>query len=192
MNEVLDAIRSRRTVRNYCDSSINREQLEIIIEAGNNAPSPHNVKPWYIVGILKKQIIKQIVETYSRLIYPKHPEVAIHKRVLRCIEKSGALIMVFLPNWRKELFPKANVLYWSDLQLSIGASVQNMLLAGHSIGVGLAWLNMPVEDGFCESFSTVLNIDGKLMSFLTVGVQYSKRQMLPPKYNDEKTMLLIT
>ncbi len=191
--DFLNMVKRRRTIRNYSGKGISEQQLRYIIEAGNTAPSPHNVRPWYIVGMGNLIKIQQLADRYlSQISYTDtDTDIHMHKRVINSIRQSGAVIGVFLPNWRKEIYPEAGILVWEDVLQVIGAVVQNMLLAGHSLGLGMAWLNQPVEDRFLNLFSKEFDIDGRLMAFATIGHPLVQRHMIPPRYNDEETVKII-
>ncbi len=55
---MLDAIKHRRSIRQYQDKDISGQDLEEIIEAATMAPSPFNLQPWkfYIVKDKEKKI----------------------------------------------------------------------------------------------------------------------------------------
>lgn len=55
MNEVLKAIRNRRSVRTYLPTQIKQEDLDLIIESGIYAPSGHNDQPWHFTVIQNKE-----------------------------------------------------------------------------------------------------------------------------------------
>jgi nitroreductase len=45
MNEVMKAIKARRSVRSYETTAVPRDLLQAVIEAGNEAPSAMNSQP---------------------------------------------------------------------------------------------------------------------------------------------------
>ena len=47
MNEVLKAIKSRRSVRAYTEQQISQEDLNTILEAATYAPSGMNYQTWH-------------------------------------------------------------------------------------------------------------------------------------------------
>jgi nitroreductase len=47
MNEVLKAIKSRRSVRAYTEQQISQEDLNAILEAATYAPSGMNYQTWH-------------------------------------------------------------------------------------------------------------------------------------------------
>ena len=52
--EVLDAIRTRRSIRKYKSEPIPEEKLRTILEAARLAPSAANRQPWRFIVIQNK------------------------------------------------------------------------------------------------------------------------------------------
>jgi len=57
MNEVLKAIKNRRTIRRFKPNPIDEEMLQMILEAGRWAPSFSNLQPWRFI-VIKDQGLK--------------------------------------------------------------------------------------------------------------------------------------
>ena len=51
MNPVIEAIKSRRSVRSYKATSVRKETIEAIIDAGNWAPTGNNRQCWRFVVV---------------------------------------------------------------------------------------------------------------------------------------------
>lgn len=114
---VLDAIRNRRSVRQYLDEPITDEQAQTILEAGRWAPSGLNNQPWRFV-LVRDSAVKA--------------EVAEQTRYREIVRNAPLIIAVFLDH-------EASYDRVKDCQ-AVGACVQNMLLATHALGLGGVWL----------------------------------------------------
>ncbi len=68
MNEVLKAIKSRRSIRKYRSEQIKQEELEMIIEAGIYAPSGHNLQPWRFTVVQDRKVIEHINDISKKLM----------------------------------------------------------------------------------------------------------------------------
>ena len=68
MNEVLNTIRNRRSVRTYLPTQIKQEDLDLIIESGIYAPSGHNDQPWHFTVIQNREIIQHISDRSKELM----------------------------------------------------------------------------------------------------------------------------
>ncbi len=115
--ETIEAIKTRRSVREFIDNDIDDKALEEIIDAGRWAPSGHNNQAWRFIIIRDRSTKEEIrrLTHYSTII-----------------KNAPVLIAVFLD--RNDMYDRTK-----DVQ-SVGASIQNMLLAIHSMGLGAVWL----------------------------------------------------
>jgi nitroreductase len=65
MNEVLNAIKNRRTIRRFKSTPIDEEKLLTILEAGRWAPSFSNLQPWRFI-VIKDQSLKNAIDKAAR------------------------------------------------------------------------------------------------------------------------------
>lgn len=115
--ETIDAIRSRRSVREFTDKDLSDEDLEKVLDAGRWAPSGLNNQSWRFIVVRGRETREAI----SKLT-----------RYGSIILRAPVSVAVFLD--RDHMYD-----YTKDVQ-SIGACIQNMLLAVHSMGLGAVWL----------------------------------------------------
>ena len=115
--QVLELIKTRRSVRKFSDRPVDDELVDMILEAGRWAPSGTNNQPWRFV-VVRDPGLKQRVA-----------ELTKYRRV---IEGAALIIPVFIhkPSMYSEV---------KDRQ-SLGACLQNMLLMAHGLGLGAVWL----------------------------------------------------
>ena len=110
---VLDAILSRRSIRQYTDDPVEEEDVRTILEAARWAPSGLNNQPWRFVVVRNPEVKNQIAE---------------QTRYREIIRNAPIAIAVFLDN--EDSYDRVK-----DCQ-AIGASLQNMWLAIHVLGLG--------------------------------------------------------
>ncbi|HEY9205912.1 MAG TPA: nitroreductase family protein [Candidatus Methanoperedens sp.] len=115
--ETIEAIKTRRSIRGFTDENVDDKSIEQILDAGRWAPSGLNNQAW-------RFIVVRSADTKTAL--SKLTEYG------PTIRNAPVLIVVFLD--KNQMYH-----YVKDVQ-SIGASVQNMLLAIHSMGLGGVWL----------------------------------------------------
>lgn len=133
MNDVLETIKSRRSIRKYRSEQIKQEELDIILEAGIYAPSGHNDQPWHFTVIQNKKLIDQMdIETKKNMA----------KAPVDWVENMGK-------NEKYVLFHNApTVIVVSGRKDAItplidsSAAVQNMLLAAKSLNIGSCWIGL--------------------------------------------------
>lgn len=108
--EALEAIRRRRSVREYTGDSVPRQDLETIVDAGRLAPSGNNRQPWEFVVVTDREMLNELKEAAGWL------------------EKAGAVIGVVMD-------PASR--WWVE---DGAAAVENMLIASTALGYGSCWL----------------------------------------------------
>ncbi len=117
MNEVLRAIRERRSIRVFRPDPIEPEKLEAILEAARWAPSGRNTQPWRLVVVESKEKREELGRVVTQMDMVRTAPVTL--AILR--DKDAGYDEI------------------KDAQ-AIGACAQNILLAAHSLGLGACWL----------------------------------------------------
>ena len=130
--ELLEGIYTRRSIRQYTGQPVLREQLLEIIKAGTWAPSGMNNQPWRFV-IVQGDEVKSDLAKQTKYHF--------------IIERAAACIAVFVD--RSAMYNDVK-----DHQ-SMGACIQNMLLAAHGLGLGAVWLGEILKnaDAVRDSFA---------------------------------------
>lgn len=184
-----DVIYTRRSIRKYKEEPIPHVVIEQIIDAGRVAPSAKNRQPWkYLVyGGREKEklldIMKKGIETEE--ISPRLPlsasGISDAKNTLRIMENAPIVIMVLNTNGKSpfsqlnadERFTEIN-----DL-LSIGASIENMLLKAEELNVGTLWIG-----NTCFAYQELMEyigLDGELTGAIALGYKAEEPGMRPRK-----------
>src|SRR4030043_1490104 len=117
MNDVLKAIKSRRTLRRFKPNPIDAEMLQSILEAGRWAPSLSNLQPWKFI-VIKDQGLKNALDKAAR-------ESVLHLG----IHEAPSVILVCVDR-------RIDPLHAIETG---AAATQNMTLAGNSLGLGAGW-----------------------------------------------------
>jgi len=118
MEPVLSAIKSRRSIRAYQPDLVPLDDIMTLLDAARWAPSGKNGQPWRFAVIQEDQQLKSRIANLTA--YRKW------------VDQAPCLVVVFLDK---------SLMY--DRQkdtLAIGASIQNLLLAAQSRGLGTCWL----------------------------------------------------
>ncbi len=122
--ELLEAIFSRRSIRQYQDKPVSATMVRTILGAAMMAPSAGNVQPWQFVVVDDREKLRQVKDV--------HPYVGMAAQAPLGILVCGAL--------RLEKFPG----FWVQ---DCSAAMQNLLLAAHDQGLGAVWTGVyPVEE----------------------------------------------
>jgi nitroreductase len=147
MNQaVLEAIRKRRSIREYTGATIKAEQLRAIVEAGMWAPSGLNNQPWRFVTI-RDAAVRELVAQQTH-----------YGHIVRA---AGALIAVYLD--KDAMYDDVK-----DHQ-SAGACIQNMLLAAEALELGAVWLGQILKNKAAVNRILDLGDNLDLMAVIALG-----------------------
>lgn len=157
-SEVIDAILKRRSVREFTESPVSTEDINIILNAGRWAPSGLNNQPWRFIVIRKKDTIMQVSECthYTKVVV-------------------GAPLLIAVYLDRDNSYN-----YIKDVQ-AVGAAIQNMLLTVCELDLGAVWLGEILKKG--EKVNSILECPEsfELMAVLAIGEPVPKERTSPRK-----------
>lgn len=190
---------SRRSIRKFSQHQIPKEDLEYFIQSAVTAPSGCNSQCWRFIVIENKEVINRIKEAVEKkvevvlqnAIPPVTSDYLLSKKkaatffinapvvIAVFMTKSKYYDQMMISALQSQGFDDKQImdLYGHYDLLSVGAAVQNMLLAISEKGYGACWMNEPVIAG--EAINQILNIpiDERLISLVPVGVSgYTPRE----------------
>ena len=179
INETLDSIARRRSVRLFTDQPVSHEDLLTILAAANQAPSAHNQQSWRFTVVRadgKKAELAQLVGDHAAR-FPR-PSSTLLRMAARSIASAPVVIGVAntgeLIRHGQDLFQvdkKAAGGFFRTMEIqSSAAAVENLLLAATSLGIGSVWLGIlflmkrEVREFLGEA-------DGEFMAVVALGYQ---------------------
>jgi len=127
--EFSEVVHERRSVRHYSDTPVNREEIELILQAGIAAPSAGNVQPWRFVVVETEEARTRLASALDQ----------------RWAAQASVVIVVCVdPRPCKSRYGDRGALLYS-IQDS-AAATQNMLLAAVDRGLASCWVGAFDED----------------------------------------------
>ena len=147
-NDLLNFIKSRRSVRNFVYKKIDNQTIKEIVDCGRWAPSGRNSQPWKVCIV-------------------SHPTV---KRMISENSKYGGIIESAYLNYVVFLDLERGYDRVKDI-LAVGAFIQNMLLAIHAKGLGAVWIGEILKNK--EKINEIFKLSPEnyeLMGVLTIGL----------------------
>ena len=163
--DIIDIIKSRRSVRKFTTDPVPEDLIEKILEAGRWAPSGLNNQPWRFAVItaadLKQEISK--LTNYAKVVLA-----------------AQVLIAVFLDtetSYHRE----------KDIQ-GIGACLENMLLEAHSLGLGAVWLGEIIKSS--EQIKSLLDVGKKLDLMAVVALGHPDEKPRQIQRKDLKDLII--
>lgn len=145
--EVMQAILTRRSIRKFSGEPLPEETLQILLEAGFAAPSASNRRPQHFVIIRDEQKLQQI------------PRV---QPFTRWLPQAGCAIVVCGDLRRQPLK--------GFLAQDCAASIQNMLLAAHGLGLGAVWGGLYPVKAFTRGIRRLLHLPPWMIPVGLIGV----------------------
>jgi nitroreductase len=140
----LEAIAARRSIRRFKPDPIPEETLTQILTAGSLAPSGKNRQPWRFVVVKEDQrpeMLRILQEGINRTV-AKGEDPGSSEWTAHVMEQAPVTVFVFNPDgiypWLAHSIDQ-NFTEVVDTQ-SIGAAIQNMLLAALDLGIGSLWI----------------------------------------------------
>lgn len=138
MNDIIEIIKSRRSIRKYLDKPLSKETIEALIEAAKYAPSGMNHQPWGFIVIQDKNLIKELSDRsipYINKLIEQDRKLIRYKKRMRVKDFSifyhaPCVIIVF---GKKESFS-----YENDCSMA----AQNIMLTACSMNIGSCWVGM--------------------------------------------------
>ncbi len=139
--EALEAIFTRRSVRQYTDEPVSNREIETILRAAMQSPSAVNMQPWHFVVIDDRALLDRIpyFHPYSSFL------------------RGAPLAIVVCGDLERD---KLDASFWIQ---GCSAATQNLLLAAHAIGLGAVWLGVYPRKERIEGLRRLLQLPDNLV-----------------------------
>jgi nitroreductase len=145
MDERLNIIFSRRSIRQYTDEPLGDADITSLLEAGMAAPSASNQKPWHLVTVTDRDKLRALAESHP------HGKMLAHaaRAVVVCGDPS-------ISRW------------WVQ---DCSAATENILIAAVGLGLGAVWLGCHGRPEREQAARSILGIpdDIAVLSLISVG-----------------------
>lgn len=119
MNETIDTILRRRSIRSYKSQQISDKELDLILQTAEYAPSAMNQQSWKFVAVQNKNIMDKIITLGKKALNSERNP----------FYDAPTVILVFAE--------KDNIAPVCDASLAL----ENMFLAAASLGLGSCWIH---------------------------------------------------
>jgi F420 biosynthesis protein FbiB-like protein len=140
----LDAIAARRSIRRYKDTPIPDEALQAILTAATQAPSAKNRQPWRFVVVMgdSRAEMVQVMRQGIAKAKAEGEDPGSSEWSADLMEQAPVTVFVFNPDGLHPWLTRSIDQMFRDVLniQSIGAAIQNMLLAALDLGIGSVWI----------------------------------------------------
>jgi len=146
--DAIEAIKTRRSIREYKDKPIPKDILEKIVDAARFAPTARNVQPWEFIVITKPETLKKIAELAENG---------------RFVAGARTCIAVFCTDTKYYLEDGC-------------AATENILFAATAQGIASCWVAGDKKP-YCTQINNLLNVPNtlKLVSLIALGYPTSEK-----------------
>ena len=159
----MNEIEKRRSIRRYKSDAVAWQTITEIVDAARLAPSAKNRQPWKFIVFTGKQK-DRLLDTMNTGIENTEKALAQTggdasglpdaKNTLRIMRQAPVTIIVMNPGGSSPYEPADTDTRTTEIcdTLSIGAAVQNLLLAAQEKGLGTLWIanTLYAYDELCE------------------------------------------
>lgn len=140
----LDSIAARRSIRNFKDTPIPDEILQTILQAATQAPSAKNRQPWQftiVQGDKRKEMVQVMRQGIER-VKARGEDAGSSEGSAQVMEQAPVTIFVSNPQGLRPWQEHSVDQMFDDVVniQSIGAAIENMLLAALDLGLGSLWI----------------------------------------------------
>ena len=157
--EAIEAIKKRRSCREFAGDAVNSNVIEELVECGRLAPSGRGEQPWEFVVVTDSSLRERIaaLASYGRFIGQAPVCIAV--------------------------FCKATTYYLEDG----AAATENILLAANGLGLGSVWCGVyPVPERVAEARS-ILGIPEEVVPFCYIAIGDPAEEKPPrTQYDDAR------
>ena len=167
--KVMEAILKRRSIRQFTNQPIAKDDLTTLLRAAMMAPTARNCQEWEFVVVRDKNTFKEMMHV--------HPYA-------KMLEQAACAIIV-CGNTQREHAPG----YW---MADCGAATHNILLAATSLGIGSVWLGVYPNEERMNGLAQILGLPDyvKPLNIIALGYPAEKKEDLdrfdPAKIHVEK------
>jgi nitroreductase len=171
--DILEAIRTRRSVRRFTDKPVEEDKLEALLEAARQAPSWANLQCWRFVVVKDRSVKEKISElSYVESFFaPKGYKTNPAKKGLA--EAPVIIVACADPSQSGNIWGQSY--YMTDL----GIATQNIMLTARALGLGTVFVGVFDE----EKIRSILSIppDIRVVGLFPVGYPLEEKASGPAR-----------
>jgi nitroreductase len=164
MDNVLDLIMRRRSIRQYTDQPVARELVTQLLQAAMAAPSAANGRPWEFVAVTDAVVLAEL-----------RANVAGHYNGQAAIVVCANLALASSP---------ASERFW---QQDLAAATENILLAATGLRLGAVWTGGYPAQERMDVLRSTLGIPENVYPMCMIWIGYPAEEKSPrTQYDDER------
>jgi nitroreductase len=154
--DILEFLRSRRSVRRFDDRFISEDVVTALLEAGRLAPSRANSQPWQFIVVREQATKEALAVAYNQATVSEAPLLIVVLGVVdpRASVPDRTAELVEAGAFGDDVKEQADHVLdgWELTELTVDAALNSsiaatqIMLAAHRMGLGCCWVKL-AEDG---------------------------------------------
>lgn len=176
-------LRGRRSVRAFRPDPVPRALIERVLDASRWAPSPHGRMPWRFAVITRPEVKERLADAMGdtwqqTLAMDNEPPEVVARRLANSharIRSAPAIVLVCLYTVDLDHYPDPDrqIAETTMAIQSLGAAVQNLLLAAYRLGLDGGWMCAPL---FCpDTVRAALDLPPALVPHALLPLGYAAK-----------------
>ncbi len=166
MNQKLDFIFTRRSIRKYEDREVSDEMIQDLLEAGMAAPSAVARDPWHFIVLKDRTTINKLADALP------------HGQMLR--QATAAFVVC-------GDITQAHCELESYMLQDLSAAVENILLAANVLGLGTCWLGVHPRPERMEGIKALFKLPDHIIPMCGIAIGWPKDRPEPrTRFNPDK------
>ena len=157
MNQELQFIFSRRSIRKYRDREVPDRMITDLLEAGMAAPSAVKKDPWHFIVIRQRQTLDKMVAFM--------PNAQMLKQATGAFVVCGDI-------------DRAHDQQESYMLQDLSAAVENILLAANTMGLGTCWLGVHPRPDRMDNIRTLFKLPDNIIPMCSIAIGWPAEE--PP------------
>lgn len=182
MKNILQIIKTRRSVRKYRNSQIKDSELDAIIQAGRYAPSGGNNQKCHLLVVQNKEVLDKLKALACQEFSEMELAEDTYKSLAGAIKASkkgnydftyGAPTIIIVANEKK----------YGNAMADSACLLENMMIAAHALSLGTCWLNQLhwlTENSSMRTYLEALGMTDKEFIYGALAIGYADIPQQPP------------
>jgi nitroreductase len=164
--ETMEAIYTRRSIREYSSQAVPDELVQELLEAAMQAPSAGNQQPWHFIILTERKRLDALADVlpFGKMLHTAPFGIVV------CADME-------LEKYRG---------FWVQ---DCSNATMNLLLAAHDRGLGAVWVGVYPVEGRVASLKKVLELPEQVVPLCVVSLGYPAAKSEPPARRYDATRL---
>lgn len=159
---MIKEIETRRSIRQYADKEVTKNDLETLLRAAMHAPTARNLQEWRFTVSNNKQVLKDLS------LIPAY----------KMLENAGAVIIVS---------GDLNINSAEFIYVDCAAAVENILLEAKAMGIGTCWCACAPRADRMDAIKKYLKLDDNILPVAVISIGYPLNEIgIEDRYDEKK------